>query len=85
MWQLDDLHIKPDIALLKHLHNHMCQLLSFKFSQTEIITGNYSSTRTMRAGIKNWAEHENIIKKFRGSGIFDFASFMLYSEDEQKL
>lgn len=81
-WQLDDLHVNPNIELLELLHFHMCELLAYKFSQTEIITGDYSSARIIKAGLKNWQEHENIIKKYRGSGIFDFTSFMLFTDEK---
>lgn len=84
MWQLDELHIKPDIDILKHLHFHMCELMAYQFSQTEIISGDYSSGRIMKAGLKNWQEHENIIKEHRGSGFFDFVSFMLYTDEKKQ-
>ena len=79
-WQLDDLHVKPDIELLTLLHFHMCELIAYQFSQAEIITGDYKSNRILKAGLKNWQEHENKIKEHRGSGMFDFASFMLYTD-----
>jgi hypothetical protein len=81
MWQLDELHIKPDIELLKFLHKHMCALLVYQFSQTEIITGNYLSGRIMKARLPNWQKHEDKIKLYRGSGIFDFVSFMLFIDE----
>lgn len=85
VWQLDELHIKPNIELLGLLHYHMCKLLSFQFSQAEIITGNYKSNRILKAGLKNWQEHENIIKEHRSSGMFDFTSFMLYTDKKQAI
>lgn len=84
MWQLDELHVKPDVELLELLHYHMCELLAYQFSQAEIITGNYKSNRILKAGLKNWKEHENIIKEHRGSGIFDFTGFMLYSDEKKQ-
>jgi hypothetical protein len=80
VWQLDDLHVKPNIELLGLLHFHMCELLAYQFSQAEIIEGNYKSGRILKAGLKNWQEHESIIKEFRGSGIFDFTAFMLFTD-----
>ena len=85
MWQLDELHVDPNIELLKFLHHHMCELLSYQFSQNEIITGDYKSSRILKAGLKNWQNHENQIKKFRGKSIFDFVSFMLYTDEMKKL
>jgi len=84
MWQLDDLHVKPNIDLLTLLHFHMCELLAYQFSQAEIITGNYKSNRILKAGLKNWKQHETIIKEYRGSGIFNFTSFMLYSDEKKQ-
>ncbi len=84
MWQLDELHIKPDIDMLKFLHFHMCELMAYQFSQAEIISGNYSSGRIVKAGLQNWQHHENEIKKHRGSGIFDFTSFMLYTDEKKQ-
>jgi len=84
MWQLDELHVKPDIELLKYLHYHMCELLAYQFSQTEIITGGYISGRIIKAGIKTWKEHEDAIKQFRGKGIFDFTAFMLYTDEKKQ-
>jgi hypothetical protein len=84
MWQLDELHVKPDIELLGLLHYHMCELLAYQFSQSEIITGDYKSNRILKAGLKNWKEHENIIKEYRGSGIFDFTSFILYTDEKKQ-
>lgn len=84
MWQLDELHIEPDIEMLKHLHFHMCELMAFQFSQAEIINGDYSSGRIMKVGLQNWQLHENEIKKHRGSGIFDFTSFMLYTDEKKQ-
>jgi 4-aminobutyrate aminotransferase-like enzyme len=62
----------------------MCELLAFQFSQTEIITGNYSTGRIIKAGLQNWQEHESKIKQYRGSGIFDFAAFMLYTDEKKQ-
>ena len=84
MWQLDELHVKPDVELLGLLHYHMCELLAFQFSQTEIITGSYNSGRIIKAGLQNWQEHESEIKQYRGSGIFDFTAFMLYTDEKKQ-
>ncbi len=80
MWQLDELYVPPNIPLLKLLHFHMCELMSYEFSQTEIVTGKYNLIRIMNAGLKNWQNHENIIKEYRGMKIFDFTSFMLFTD-----
>ncbi len=77
-WQLDELFVKPNIKLFKFLHNNMCKLLKLKFSQTEIITGKYLSSRIIKAGVNTWKELEYLIKPYRGSGFFDFVTFLLY-------
>lgn len=82
-WQLDDLQIKPDIELLKKLHHHMCELIALQFSQKEIITGFYRTDRIIKAGLDNWKMHEEIIKVHRGSGMFDFTSFMIYNKQQE--
>lgn len=84
MWQLDELYVVPNIDLLKLLHYHMCELMSFQFSQSEIIRGDYRTYRILEVGLKNWKEHENIIKEYRGTGIFDFTSFMLFTDKINK-
>lgn len=84
VWQLDELHVTPNVELLGVLHYHMCELMAYQFSQAEIITGDYKTNRILRAGLKNWQEHENIIKEHRGSGIFDFTSFMLYTDENKQ-
>jgi len=80
MWQLNELHVKPNVELLGLLHYHMCELLAYQFSQAEIITGDYKSNRILKAGLENWQKHENTIKEYRGSGIFDFTAFMLFTD-----
>lgn len=86
MWQLEEMHVMPDIELLKHLHFYMCELLSFGFSQTEIVSGNYISSRLMKVGLELWKQNENEIKDYRDSAFFEFVSFMLYTDEvkEQK-
>jgi len=84
MWQLDELHVIPNIKLLKLLHFNMCELMTYQFSQTEIITGNYNTGRIIKSGLKKWQEHESRIKEHRGSGIFDFTAFMLYTDENKQ-
>lgn len=81
MWQLDGLYVNPDIELLKLLHFNMCGLLAYKFSQAEIISGQYKSNNILKSGLQNWKKHEDIIKKYRGNGMFDFTSFMLFTNE----
>lgn len=84
MWQLEDLFVKPDIPLLKKLHTAMCELMAYGFSQSELITGDYKSHRIMKAGLENWKILEDEIKLHRGSGMFDFTSFMLFTDEKKE-
>ncbi len=79
MWQLDDMFVMPDIETLKFLHTHMCDLLEAGFSQTEVITGNYLQYRIAKAGLKLWKEKEDIIKPYRGIPLFNFTSWLLFT------
>jgi len=84
MWQLDEIFIKPDIKKLKKIHTGMRELLRSGFSQAEIKTGIYKSNRIMLVGLKNWAKFEKLLRKYRGTRIFEFASFMMFISDEDK-
>ncbi len=79
-WQLENHHVVPDIKLLKLLHSNMLALLAYKFTQKQIIEGQYSDRLIFKIGVENWKKHEDILKQYRGSGIFDFSAFMLYSD-----
>lgn len=83
-WQLDELFVTPDIELLKYLHANMCELMSLGFSQTEIIENAYKQHRINKCGLKIWHELESKIKQYRGTGIFDFTSFMLFTDEKQE-
>lgn len=84
LWQLDELHVRPDIELLGLLHYNMCELLAYQFSQAEIISGDYKSNRILKAGLNNWKKHEDFIKEYRGSSMFNFTSFMLYADKNKQ-
>ena len=82
MWQLEDMHVMPDLELFSILHDNFSKLLDFGFSQTEIITGNYFGGRIIKAGVDNWKQHENIIKQYRNYSIFNFTSWLMYSKKQ---
>ncbi len=77
-WQLDDLHIMPDLTLFKKLHSQMVSLMKMGLSQTEIISGSYQSYKLLKIDIKAWKQLEESIKPHRGSSLFSFASWMLF-------
>lgn len=80
MWQLEEMHVMPDVELLQFLHCRFGQLLDIGFSQTEIISGNYISYRVMKAGLQNWKPIEDDIKKYRNSAFFNFVSWIMYTD-----
>lgn len=84
MWQIDDLFVTPDIKNLKLIHKTMCDLMRAGFSQDEIICGNYKSNRIFLCGLEKWSALENTLKQHRGSGLFMFASWMLFISEEDK-
>lgn len=83
-WQLDELFITPDVEGLKRCHSLSCDLLRMGFSQNEIITGEYKFNRIELAGLNNWKPIESELKIFRGTGLFAFATWMLFISDEDK-
>ena len=83
-WQLDELFIKPDIDFFLELHSAMTDLMKIGFSQSSIIEGNYNSNFIQKNGFEIWRDKEIYLKKHRGSGMFDFASWMLFIDDSDK-
>lgn len=81
-WQLDDLHVQPNIEDFSYLHSSMLDLLELGFSQTEILSGNYSHARVLRCGMKAWQTAESKIKDRRGEPIFDLAAWLMYGKME---
>lgn len=79
MWQLDDSFIIPDIPEFTRLHSLMCDLLRMEFSQGEVITGQYLQYRILKAGLKPWKTIEDQIAPQRGSQLFNFASWLLFT------
>jgi hypothetical protein len=80
-WQLDELFITPDIELFKFLHKNMCELMRLGFSQAEIIENKYRQHNIKKMELKIWYDIETKIKAYRGKGIFDFVSFMLFTDE----
>jgi len=83
MWQLDDIHIEPDVELFTHIHGTMMQLIDLGFSQEEIKTGRYIQNRIVKSGLSVWRELEGIIFKHRGSRMFTFASWLMHSPSQK--
>jgi hypothetical protein len=78
MWQLDDLFLIPDLDLFKKVHGLMMELLELGFTQSAILTGTYNLNYLIKNGAEKWAELEKECKKYRGTGMWDFAGWMLY-------
>jgi len=84
MWQLDDLHVSPDVADFSHLHETMMSLLSLGFSQGEIQSGNYYHARILKSGFAAWQELENKLSPRRGEPMFDFAAWLMFTDKTRK-
>lgn len=81
MWQLDELYIYPDIEYLKMLHSTMQNLLEVGFTQSSIIAGTYNPNFIAKNGFDVWNENEKELKEHRGKPMFDFASWMLFTNN----
>lgn len=79
LWQLDDLFVMPDIDTFRMLHSKMMEMLTMGFIQEEIRTGNYIQGRIAKAGLSNWRPVEAALKDYRGSRIFTFTAWLMYS------
>jgi len=84
MWQLEEMFLIPDLDLLKFLHKQMCTLMKLGFSQGEILSGKYNSSRILKAGLKAWDEIEDTLKIHRGTKMMEFTGFMLFIDDDSK-
>lgn len=83
-WQLDELFVAPDLDLFLSLHSAMTDLMKIGFNQASIIEGNYNPNFIQKNGFQIWREKETYLKEHRGTGMFDFASWMLFLEDSDK-
>lgn len=79
MWQLDEMFVRPDIETFTFLHSSMMALLALGFSQEEIRSGNYSQVRIAKAGVDSWRELETKLRPYRGTQIFTFTSWLMYT------
>lgn len=79
MWQLDEMFVRPDIETFTFLHSSMMALLALGFSQEEIRSGNYSQGRIAKAGVDSWRELETKLRPYRGTQIFTFTSWLMYT------
>jgi hypothetical protein len=79
LWQIEDTVLKPDLDKFNFLHERMMALAHLGFSQDEIKTGKYIPARVVKCGMPAWQGIEQQIKAFRGSQIFNFTAFFMYS------
>ncbi len=82
MWQLDDLHIVPDVPTFENIHSTAMQLLELGFNQGEIISGNYPTYKLMQQ-YTAFKPLEAIIAKYRGKQIFKFSTWLLWTTKKQ--
>lgn len=78
-WQLEEMQLLPNLPLFSRLHSAMMALLEMGFSQAEVISGQYASNRLMKVELEAWQQHETEIGAYRGSQIFTFSSWLMYS------
>ena len=83
-WQLEEQFIIPAPEQLKDIHATMQELLLLGFTQKEVISGNYETHRIVKAGIDNWKRIEDRLKPVRGNGIFDVASWLLFTPENSE-
>lgn len=84
MWQLDEIYVQPNIEKLIEMHTLMCEMMKLGFSQAEIISGKYNQQRIMKVGIADWKKHDDQLKAERGTSFMQFASWMLFIDEESK-
>lgn len=75
MWQFEEAIIQPDISQFIFLHSLISALAEALFTNEEIFTGLYQGYKILGYGASAWKEKEDILKKHRGSAIFDLALF----------
>lgn len=78
-WQLDELHIEPDIQDFTYLHGTMMEMLALGFGQEQIKTGNYYQAQILKAGIDVWQAIEDKLSPRRGEPIFDLAAWLMFT------
>lgn len=78
-WQLDELHIMPDLERFNKIHSYMMGLLKKGYNQTEIKTGDYKFNTVKKVGLPFHVEAKKRLEEWRGLPMFDFASWLMYS------
>lgn len=78
-WQLDEMFVQPDIDTFNDLHSYMMNCLLIGVNQTELKTGLYKNKTISKIGIEKYLEIEKKLKPKRGSKIFDFSHWLLYT------
>lgn len=78
-WQLDELHILPDLKLFNAIHSFMMQCIEKGYNQNEIKTGDFKYTTIKKIGMSNHIEIKEKLETWRGQPIFDFAAWLMYS------
>jgi len=80
-WQIEEQHMLPAPAKLIEIHTHVERLLPF-FSKTEIESGQYAQHRILKCGLQQWKNHEDELKRARGSLVFQLAVWLSQKEDD---
>lgn len=82
-WQLDDLHVTPNVSEFTSLHSTMQILVGHGFGQEQIRTGRYSKPQILKIGLAIWQELETLISPFRGYPIFDLSAWLMFNDKKE--
>lgn len=79
-WQLDELHVLPDIDFFNTIHSYMMDCIDKGYNQTELKTGIFKFSTIKKIGLKDHLQIKQRLEAWRGMPMFDFASWLLYKE-----
>lgn len=79
-WQLDETHIIPDLRLFNEMHSFMMNCIRKGYNQNEIKKGDFKFSTIQSVGIENHIRIKEVLEKWRGLPMFDFAAWLMYSK-----
>lgn len=80
-WQLEDVHVMPNIPEFIQIHKVCTDLMRMGFSQTEITNGQYNQARLLKCDLSAWVILESEISVHRRTSFFDFVTFLLFTDE----
>ena len=78
-WQLDETHIKPDLALFNKIHSFMMSCIEKGYNQNEIKKGDFKFNTIKKVGLNEHIKIKDTLEKWRGQPMFDFSAWLMYS------